>query len=133
MTATVGVADTSVFIALESGRALEVDKLPDALVTTVITQAELELGVLAAPSTGTRSGRLATLQQLADLQVLDVTPAAAHEWARLRLELRDRGARMDANDLWIASIAAANGLPIVTQDTDFDALEGASGVAVIKV
>ncbi|GAA3770015.1 hypothetical protein GCM10022240_22900 [Microbacterium kribbense] len=37
------------------------------------------------------------------------------------------------DDLWIAAIAAAHGLPIVTQDGDFDALEGAKGVTVIRV
>lgn len=40
---------------------------------------------------------------------------------------------MNVNDLWIAAIAVANELPIVTQDAGFDALEGAPGVTVIRV
>ena len=43
-----GVLDTSVFSAQESGRSLDVSLLPDQVATTVVTLAELNLGVLAA-------------------------------------------------------------------------------------
>jgi hypothetical protein len=35
--------------------------------------------------------------------------------------------------LWIAAIAAANDLPIVTQDADFDPINAVGGPAVIRV
>lgn len=129
----ISVADTSILIAHESGRAMKTALLPDALVSTVITQVELELGVLAARSLETRARRLTTLDRLAQMTILAATNLAAHEWARLRLHLRERGSRMDVNDLWIAAIAVANELPVVTQDTDFDALEGAPGFSLIRV
>ena len=130
---TTGVADTSVLIAREVGRRLEQSPGLDRIVTTIITLAELELGVLAAADVETRARRLATLDRIADIEVLEMTSEAAHEWARLRLFLRDNGRRMEVNDLWIAAIAAANNLPVVTQDSDFDALHGAPGVAVMRV
>ena len=37
------------------------------------------------------------------------------------------------NDLWIAAIARANNLPVVTQDDDFDALADLGLLTVIKV
>ena len=40
---------------------------------------------------------------------------------------------MNVNDLWIAAVAAANDLPVVTQDSDFDALEAIGGPTVIRV
>ena len=129
----VGVADTSVLIAQEVGRRLDESADIDRIVTTVVTLAELELGVLAAADVETRARRLATLDRIADIEVLEATSAAAHEWARLRLFLRGHGRRMEMNDLWIAAIAAANNLPVVTQDSDFDALDGAPGVAVMRV
>ena len=43
-----GLADTSLFIASESGRALDVAALPDRLAVSVITIGELRAGVLAA-------------------------------------------------------------------------------------
>ena len=43
-----GLADTTVFIAHESGRPLRADALPDRLAISVITIGELRAGVLAA-------------------------------------------------------------------------------------
>ena len=45
---TAGIADTSVFIARESGRALDASALPDDLAVSIITIGELRAGVLAA-------------------------------------------------------------------------------------
>jgi len=45
----------------------------------------------------------------------------------------ETGRRMGVNDLWIAAVAVARGLPIIAQDDEFAALEGASGFAVIRV
>jgi predicted nucleic acid-binding protein len=42
------VLDTSVFIAAETGRQLDTSLIPDQVATTVITLAELNVGVLAA-------------------------------------------------------------------------------------
>jgi predicted nucleic acid-binding protein len=128
-----GVADTSVLIAHEVGRRLDESADIDRIVTTVVTLAELQLGVLAAADVETRARRLATFDRLADIEVLEATADAAHEWARLRLFLREHGRRMEMNDLWIAAIAVANNLPVVTQDSDFNALDGAPGVALVRV
>lgn len=40
---------------------------------------------------------------------------------------------MNVNDLWIAAMAAANDLPIVTQDSDYDPLATIGGPHVIRV
>lgn len=129
----IGVVDTSVLAGLESRRPLDVSKLPLGMVTTVVTFAELEAGVLAARDVDTTARRLATFDKLRQMDVLSVTADAAHQWARLRVHLRDAGRRMGVNDLWIAAIAVANGLPVVTRDVGFDALDGVHGVSVIRV
>ena len=128
-----GVLDTSVFIASETGRPLDEAAMPDEVATTVITLAELNAGVLAAGTADIRARRLATLDAVADMVALPVDEDAARVWARLRVHLAETGRRMGVNDLWIAAIAVARGLPIITQDDDFAALEGASGFAVIRV
>jgi len=128
-----GVLDTSVFIAHESGRQLDASLLPDQVATTVITLAELNLGVLAASSADVRAQRLATLDAIADIVALPVDDDAARLWARLRIHLAETGQRVRINDLWIAAVAASRGLPVVTQDDDFDVLNGVAGVAVIRV
>ena len=128
-----GVLDTSVFIASETGRALDESAMPDEVATTVITLAELNAGVLAADSAEVRARRLTTLDAVADMVALPVDEDAAREWARLRVYLAETGRRMGINDLWIAAIAVSRGLPVVTQDDDFAALDGASGFTAVRV
>ena len=128
-----GVLGTSGFIANETGRALNESGIPEAVATTVITLAELNAGILAAGSAELRARRLATLDAVADIVALPVDEDAARVWARLRVHLAETGRRMGINDLWIAAIAVSRGLPVITQDDDFAALDGASGFTAILV
>lgn len=128
-----GLLDTSVFIALESGRPIDAELLPDESVICPVTIAELQAGVLVSADVDTRARRLATLEATADIEMLAIDAAVAAEWARLRVHLAETGRRLNVNDLWIAATATANGLPVVTQDGDFAPLEGARGVDVICV
>jgi len=125
--------DTSVFIAMESGRRLTLDTLPERSTASVITLAELTVGVLATSDLATRSRRLATVAQLRSIELLPVTEAVAGHWARLRVLLAEQQRRVNVNDLWIAATAAAHRLPVVTQDADFDVLAEIGGIEIIRV
>jgi len=114
-----GLADTSVFIASESGRAARLELLPDRLAISVITIGELRAGVLAAADVGTRDRRLATLTGALELDPVPIDQAVAETWARLRVSLREYGLRMPVNDSWIAATAMTLGIPVVTQDEDY--------------
>lgn len=133
MPAPRGLLDTSVFIALESGRPLKAEGLPDESLICPVTIAELQAGVLIATDVDVRARRLATLESTADIEVLAIDTEVAAEWARLRVHLAETGRRVNVNDLWIAATASANGLPVVTQDDDFDPLHGVTGLDVIRV
>jgi hypothetical protein len=128
-----GILDTSIFIANESGRAIELERLPDESAISVVTLAELEVGVLVAVDSDTRATRLATVDLARDMEVLPAEERVALAWARLRVHLAEAGRRVTVNDLWIAATAVANGLPVVTQDMDFDPLEGVLGLAIVRV
>jgi predicted nucleic acid-binding protein len=128
-----GVLDASVFIAAETGRRVNEELLPEESAISVITLAELQAGVLAAKDTQTRARRLATLDALSDIHVLDVDAASALLWAQMRVQLAEAGRRLNVNDLWIAASAASRRLPVVTQDDDFTAVEGIAGLTVIRV
>jgi len=93
----------------------------------------LHAGVLAARDTATRATRLATLNSVSSLQPLVLDGAAAQQWAALRVRLAEEGRLAKINDLWIAAIVAANDLPVVTQDDDFDVIEAVGGPTVIRV
>ena len=125
--------DTSVFIAHESGRRIEESRIPDNVATTVVTLAELNAGVLAASSAKTRAQRMATVDMVADMEAFAVDEDAARMWARLRIHLAETNQRVRINDLWIAAVAASRGLPVITQDGDFDAVNGVAGVTIIRV
>lgn len=121
---TRGLADTSVFIAHESGRPLDVGALPDEIAVSVITIGELRAGVLSAADADTRDRRLSTLTEVSKLDALPVNEAVAQQWARLRVLLRDNGRRMPVNDSWIAATALAHGVALVTQDRDYADVPG---------
>lgn len=133
MTSRAAVLDTSVLIARESGRRLAVDSLPEQTTICVVTIGELHAGVLAAADTATRARRLSTLGAASVVEALPVTAEAARRWAELRVRLAELGRRAKVNDLWIAAVALANNMDIVTQDDDFDLIELAGGPMVIRV
>lgn len=125
-----GLADTTVFVAQESGRPIQADLLPDEMGVSVITIGELRAGVLAAVDVEARDRRLVTLTQALALEPIPIDAEVAESWARLRLLLRDRRRRMPVNDSWIAATGLALGVPVVTQVDDY---VDVPGLSVVKV
>lgn len=126
-----GVLDTSVFIAVEQGRPLDIERLPDEAAISVVTLAELELGVHLAQSESIRARRLATLRGLHSRYVaLPIDVPVASAFAELVGTARRAGRRPKAQDAWIAATALAHQAALFTQDSDFDALPG---VEVVRV
>ncbi|MCI0634527.1 MAG: type II toxin-antitoxin system VapC family toxin [Actinobacteria bacterium] len=121
---TRGLADTSVFIARESGRRIDAAALPDELAVSVITIGELRAGVLVARDVETRDRRLATWTRALALEPIPVDEPVAEAWARLRVLLHDAGRRMPVNDSWIAATAISLGVALITQDADHVGLPG---------
>jgi predicted nucleic acid-binding protein len=120
---TRGLADTTIFIARESGRTLDESALPDEVAVSIITIGELRAGLLSADDVRVRDRRLATLTTAMGLDPVPVDDAVAEQWGRLRVLLRDSMQRMRVNDSWIAATAMALGLPVVTQDADYVELD----------
>lgn len=128
-----GLLDTSIFVAQEATRLIDTDRLPDEAYVCVVTAAELQAGVLAAADTAVRARRMATLERLGVLKLLAIDSDVAAQWAQLRVQLRDSGRRMPVNDSWIAAVAVAHQLPLITQDEDFDVLGELGLLEVVRV
>lgn len=128
-----GLLDTSVFIALESGRTLAQKALPLESAISVVTSAELRAGILAADGIAERDRRIATWEASRQFASLPITGAVAGAWSQMRAYLAASGRRVRINDMWIAATAAAYDMPVLTQDGDFDALNGVAGLTVIPV
>lgn len=112
------IADTSVFIAQESGRLL--GDLPDEIAVSVVTAAELELGVLRARDAPTRAKRLATLTRVrGTYPLIPIDAEVASCFARIASVELESGRRLRRHDAWIAATAMAHGAAVLTQDRDF--------------
>jgi predicted nucleic acid-binding protein len=132
--AEAGLLDTSVFIAREVGRDLT--KLPERVALSVITIGELQLGVLNATDSATKSRRADTLALARAADPIPVSEAVMVSWARLVADCRAAGVHraVKLTDALIAATAIEHGLPVVTQDANFDQIARACpALSVIKV
>lgn len=128
-----GLLDTSVLIAIESGRPLRPEAIPGTVAISVVTKAELRVGIFAAENIETRDRRLATFELANRIVSFPVDDAVSRAWAQMRAYVRASKQKVRINDMWIAATAAAHEIPVVTQDADFDALSGVAGLTVIPV
>jgi len=120
-----GLLDTSVFIATESGR--ELAPLPDCVAVSVVTIGELRLGVLAAAESDVRSRRADTLALARAADPIPISEAIMVTWAELVADCRVAGVHraVRLTDALIAATAIEHGIPVVTQDDDFEAIAAA--------
>jgi predicted nucleic acid-binding protein len=126
-----GLLDTSVFIAGEQGRPLHSAALPDEAAVSVVTLAELSLGIHMATSAEIRAVRVSTLTALrASYVALPVDEGVADAFAEIVALARQEGRRPRVQDAWIAATARAHRVPVYTQDADFDDLPGIDVVRV---
>ncbi|SNS76734.1 hypothetical protein SAMN04488107_3707 [Geodermatophilus saharensis] len=131
---TTGLLDTSVFIARETARPL--GHLPDRVAVSVVTIGELELGVLAAEEETILARRADTLALARESDPIPVSEAVMSAWARLVVDCRRAGVHrtVKLTDALIAATAVVHGLPVVTQDEDFDRIAAAhSPLRVLRV
>jgi predicted nucleic acid-binding protein len=114
-----GLLDTNVIILR---RSIDVDQLPDEVAISAVTLAELSAGVhLVAESDvaggAERARRMEVLQRTeAEFDPLPFDADAARVFGRISAAVAAAGRtpRRRLADLMIASIAAANGLPLYT-------------------
>jgi tRNA(fMet)-specific endonuclease VapC len=54
------------------------------------------------------------------VQVIEVSEETTRHYASIRVELRESGTPLPANDLWIAALCRQYGRPILSRDRHFD-------------
>lgn len=90
---------------------------------SAVTLAELSTWASRAKATPQRLKSLNEL--LADVQVLDVTPAVANKFGEIQAGLLDKGQSAPGMDLLIASTAIVHGHVLVTHNTkDYAGIPG---------
>lgn len=128
-----GLLDTSVLVAIESGRPLRTEALSETSAVSVVTRAELRVGIFAAEDIETRDRRLMTFELANRIVALPIDEKVSRAWSQMRAYVQASGKKVEVNDMWIAATAAAHEIPVLTQDRDFDALSGIGGLTVIPV
>ncbi len=94
---------------------------------SVITVGELSLGVLSARDPDARGRRAETLRVARSMDPVPINEWVMEEWARLVKACRDSGVASSVKklDSLIAATAITLGVPVVTQDDDFDQIASA--------
>jgi tRNA(fMet)-specific endonuclease VapC len=118
--------DISSYIMKRSNDAvlkrLKMTPIADVCVS-VITKSELMYGVELSPRR--QRDQSALEEYLRYVEVLEFPDEAALHYARIRAALKQRGAMIGANDLFIAAHARCLGLTLVTNKTrEFGRVEG---------
>ena len=121
--------DTSFFVAREPGRPLGQMEGVTETEVSVVTLAELTVGVLMANGAD-RPARVATLSAVESTwDALPIDAEVARQFDRIVAALRLAGRRVPALDALVAATALVEQIPVVTQDRDYDAIPG---VGVIR-
>lgn len=129
-----GLGDTNILIYLER---LAVNQLPAELLTSTVSLAELSAGMHSAMDAGERARRVLRVQRVeATFSPLPFDVEAARQYGMIAAEViaMGRAPRGRVADLMIASIAAANKLPLFTTNpADFRGLESVVTVVPVPV
>lgn len=119
-----GLLDTSVVIDLD---VIDVEHLPRTVAVSAITMAELAAGPAATQDLAERARRQDRLQRAeAAFEPIPFGSEAARAYGRVHAAVRPAGRqpRRRFADLLIASIAMAEGLPLLTRNAeDFAGLD----------
>jgi predicted nucleic acid-binding protein len=122
--------DTSFFVATESGRPLGGTPRVTETDISVVTLAELTIGVLVAKDSD-RAARVATLSAVESTwDPLPVDAEVARAFAHIVADLKRRDRRVPLLDALIAATAIVEQIPLVTQDRDYEAIAGLELVRV---
>ena len=122
MSATLYVLDTDICIFLMRGEspalAAHVQSVPlEQQVMSAVTFAELSYGVQASAAAKRKQNQAVLDSLTLHLAILDWPQEAARHYAEIRLDLKKRGAQLDAADLMIAAHARAMGATVVSNNT----------------
>jgi predicted nucleic acid-binding protein len=124
-----GLLDTSVFIGQEQKR--DVAPLPDEAAISVMSLAELHVGVLLAAGPKIRARRLRTLSRVEGaFDPLPVDDAVVRTFAEIVADARRKRRHPRVVDALIAATAVTHDLPLYSQDRDFRFMPGVDLVLV---
>ena len=123
------ILDTNALSAWAEGLATVETSLRTAtrLVVPSIVLGEYYFGIRQSRYRSRYEQWLRRYLPLAEIAV--VTSATAAVYADIRLELKRSGSPIPPNDVWVAALARQHALPVLSNDTHFDAVESVRRIA----
>ncbi|MCY4426039.1 MAG: type II toxin-antitoxin system VapC family toxin [Halieaceae bacterium] len=118
------IVDTNALSAWAEGIASIEEPLQsaDQLVVPVIVLGEYYFGIRQSRHRKRYEDWIRRYLRL--VEVADVTQTTADRFAFIRLQLKRQGTPIPSNDAWIAALAYQHRLPVLSNDTHFDFVEG---------
>jgi tRNA(fMet)-specific endonuclease VapC len=116
--------DTSAYSHFKRGDEPAVEALARArrVAVPVVVLGELRAGFAAGARAAANERELRAFLDNPSVEVLDVDEPASIIYAEIIQQLRRAGTPLPGNDIWIASLAAREGLPVLTYDSHFEAI-----------
>ncbi len=123
------ILDTNALSAWVEGLATVEDafRSADRLVVPSVVLGEYYFGIRQSRHRSRYEEWLRRYLPLAEIAA--VTSATADAYADIRLELKRLGHPIPPNDAWIAALARQHALPVLSNDTHFDVVDGVRRIA----
>ncbi len=126
------VLDTSAYSNFQRGdpQVIELIDSADWLGVPWIVLGELELGFLLSMAQRSDSNRSTLREFLAHpiVETLGLDESTSRIYAEIVAALRQAGRPLPTNDIWIAAIAARQGISVLTYDRHFAAIQRVGSV-----
>jgi tRNA(fMet)-specific endonuclease VapC len=116
--------DTNIVIRLFKNDPVVIQKLTlnTSVCLTVPVIAELLYG---AENSAKREENLKKHNKFIDAcNILTITRKTAEQYSKIRMQLKKQGNPIPENDLWIAASCIENQIPLITDDSHFEGVEG---------
>lgn len=113
--------DTNAYSDFMRGRdnRVRVVRAARSIALPVIVLGELRAGFVAGHQESANAANLQRFLASPRVSVLSPDEQTAHHYAQLHAQLREKGAPIPTNDLWIASLAVQHDLVVCTSDRHF--------------
>ena len=113
--------DTNAYSDFMRGDAarVEIVRAADSISMPLIVLAEIRAGLAAGSQESANAANLQRFLSSPRLSVMSPDDLTTHHYAQLYLQLRNRGAFIPTDDLWIASLAVQHSLVLCTSDRHF--------------
>lgn len=116
--------DTNAYSGFMRGEPgpVRVIRTASRVVLPLFVVAELRAGFAAGSRQTANANNLQRFLETPRVSVLLPDEATSHHYADVFVFLRRQGARIPANDIWIAALVLQHGLTLCTSDSHFDHL-----------